>query len=114
MKNKVEQIKKKQERLTELLDLYIKVVENEGIQYHLFEDEIVNSQDNWTDTFKCECGKMGKRWLYHIPDLKYYLVDRETKEVVCYGGKQRLKSYMRIRQITISDVMNDVNDFGGW
>lgn len=114
MKNKVEQIKKKQERLTELLDLYIKVVENEGRQYHLFEDEIVNSQDNWTDTFKCECGKMGKRWLYHIPDLKYYLVDRETKEVVCYGGKQRLKSYMRIRQITISDVMNDVNDFGGW
>jgi len=114
MKDKIEQIKQKQERLAELLELYNKVVENEGRQYHLFEDEIVNNKDNWTDTYLCECGKMAKRWLYHIPDLKYYLVDRKTKEVVCYGGKQRLKSYMRTRQISITNVINDVSNFGDW
>lgn len=114
MKKKIEQIQAKQERLVELLDLYRKAVENEGKLYHLFEDEIVNNKDNWTDTFLCECGKRGQRYLYHIPDHKYYLVNRETKEVICYGSKQRLKSYMRLRNITDSNVMNDVSNFGSF
>lgn len=114
MKNKIEQIQAKQERLLELLDLYRKAVENEGKLYHLFEDDVVNNEDNWTDAYKCECGSKAKRWLYQIPDYKYYLVNRITKEVVCYGSKQRLKSYMRIRCISEVDVMLDVNDFGGW
>ena len=113
MKNKIEQIKQKQDKLADLLDLYRKAVENEGRLYHLFEDEIVNNKDNWTDTFKCECGRTGQRWLYHIPDHKYYLVNRETKKVVCYGSKQRLKSYMRLRNIMDVDIMNDVSNFGG-
>jgi len=114
MTDKIEQIKQKQDKLAELLDLYKKAVENEGRLYHLFEDEIVNHKDNWTDTFKCECGNRAKRWLYNIPDHKYYLVNRETKEVVCYGSKQRLKSYMRVRCINEVEVMNDVSNFGGW
>jgi hypothetical protein len=114
MKNTIEEIKKKQERLAELLDLYKKVVENEGRLYHLFEDEIVNHKDNWTDNFKCECGNRANRWLYNIPDHKYYLVNRETKEVVCYGSKHRLKSYMRFWCINDVDVMNDVSNFGSW
>jgi hypothetical protein len=95
MKDKIEQIKQKQDKLAELLDLYRKVVENEGRLYHLFEDAEVN------------------QWL-HYADYKYYFVNRETKEVVCYGGKQRLKSYMRTRQISITNVMNDVSNFGDW
>ena len=114
MKKKIEQIKAKQERLVELLDLYRNVVENEGKLYHLFEDEIVNNKDNWTDTFLCECGKRGQRYLYHIPDHKYYLVNRETEQVVCYGSKSRLKSYLRLRNIISSNVMNDVTNFGDW
>lgn len=112
MKQKIDEIKQKQERLAELLELYRKTVENEGKLYHLFEDDIVNNKDNWTDTFLCECGNRGRRYLYHIPDHKYYLVNRITKEVVCYGNKQRLKYYMRLRNITESNVMIDVNDFG--
>lgn len=114
MNKKIKQIKQKQERLAELLELYKKAVENEGRLYHLYEDEMVNHKDNWTDTFKCECGRMAKRWLYNTPDYKYYLVNRSTNEVVCYGGKQILKSYMRLRKITSDNVMNDVKDFGDW
>lgn len=114
MKKEIEKIKAKQERLAELLDLHRKAVENEGRLYHLFEDEIVNNKNNWTETYKCQCGNRAKRWLYHIPDHKYYLVNRETKEVVCYGGKKRLKSYMRTRCINEVDVMNDVSNFGGF
>lgn len=95
MKNKIEQIKKKQDKMAELLDLYRKAVENESRLYHLFEDAEVN------------------QWLYY-PDHKYYLLNRETKEVVCYGSKQRLKSYMRIRQISDVDIMNDVSNFGSF
>ena len=95
MKNKIEQIKQKHEQMAELLDLYRKAVENEGKSYHLFEDREVN------------------QWLYHS-EHKYYLVKRETKEVVCYGSKEILKSYLRIRQISDVDVMNDVSNFGGW
>lgn len=112
MKEKIEQIKQKQERLSELLDEYRRAVESEGKLYHLFEDEVVNRKENWTDTFLCECGKRGSRYLYHIPDLKYYLVNRETEEVICYGGKSRLKAFMRIRNIKIVDVLNDVSNFG--
>ena len=112
MKKIIEQIKEKQERLAELLDEYKRAVESEGKVYHLFEDEEVNRKENWTDTFLCECGKRGSRYLYHIPDLKYYLVNRITKDVVCYGSKQRLKSFMRIRNIKIVDVLNDVSNFG--
>ena len=72
MKNKIEQIKQKQDKLADLLDLYKKVVENEGRLYHLFEDAEVNNKDNWTDTFKCECGRTGQRWLYHIPETFEY------------------------------------------
>ena len=114
MKKKIEQIQAKRERLLELLDEYRKAVENEGRLYHLFEDEIVNHKDNWTDSYKCECGNRAKRWLYQIPDHKYYLVNRITKDVVCYGSKQRLKSYMRVRCINEVDVMNDVGNFGGF
>ena len=95
MRNKIEQIKQKHGKLAELLDLYRKAVENEGRLYHLFEDTEVN------------------KWLYHT-EHKYYLVNRETKEVVCYGSQQRLKSYMCIRQISDVYVMNDVSNFGGW
>jgi hypothetical protein len=95
MKDKIEQIKQKQDKLAELLDLYRKVVENEGRLYHLFEDAEVN------------------QWL-HYSDYKYYFVNRETKEVVFYGGKQIVKSYMRINNIKSVEVMNDVSNFGGW
>ncbi len=95
MKDKIEHIKQKQERLAELLDLYRKAVENEGRLYHLFEDTEVN------------------QWLYYS-DYKYYFVNRETKEVVFYGGKQIVKSYMRINNIKSVEVMNDVSNFGGW
>jgi hypothetical protein len=95
MKDKIEQIKQKQERLAELLDLYRKAVENEGRLYHLFEDTEVN------------------QWLYYS-DYKYYFVNRETKEVVFYGSKQIVKSYMRINNIKSVEVMNDVSNFGGW
>ena len=95
MKDKIEQIKQKQDKLAELLDLYRKAVENEGRLYHLFEDTEVN------------------QWLYYS-DYKYYFVNRETKEVVFYGGKQIVKSYMRINNIKSVEVMNDVSNFGGW
>ena len=95
MKDKIEKIKQKQDKLAELLDLYRKAVENKGRLYHLFEDREVN------------------QWLYHS-DYNYYLVNRETKELVCYGSKQRLKSYMRVRCINEVDVMNDVSNFGGF
>lgn len=42
MKQKIDEIKQKQERLTELLELYRKAIESEGKLYHLFEDEEVN------------------------------------------------------------------------
>ena len=90
MKDKIEQIKQNQEKMAELLDLYRKAVENEGKSYHLFEDREVNQS------------------LYYSEEHKYYLVKRETKEVVCYGSKEILKSYLRIRQISDVDVMNDV------
>jgi hypothetical protein len=34
--------------------------------------------------------------------------------VVFYGGKQIVKSYMRINNIKSVEVMNDVSNFGGW
>jgi len=114
MKDKIEQIKAKQERLAELLDEYRKSVESEGKLYHIFEDEEVNRKDNWTDTYLCECGKTAKRWLYDIPDYKYYLANLITKDILCYGGKQRLKSYMRINDIKDADVLIDVRNFGSW
>ena len=95
MKDKIEHIKQKQDKLADLLDLYKKAVENEGRLYHLFEDTEVN------------------QWLYYS-DYKYYFVNRETKEVVFYGGKQIVKSYMRINNIKSVEVMNDVSNFGGW
>jgi len=95
MKKKIEQIQAKQERLLELLDEYRRAVENEGRLYHLFEDTEVN------------------QWLYYS-DYKYYFVNRETKEVVFYGSKQIVKSYMRINNIKSVEVMNDVSNFGGW
>jgi hypothetical protein len=95
MKHKIEQIKQKQERLAELLDLYRKVVENEGRLYHLFEDAEVNQS------------------LYYS-DYKYYFVNRESKEIVCYGGRQIVNSFMRINNIKSVEVMIDVSNFGGW
>lgn len=94
MKEKIEQIKQKQDKLAKLLDLYKKSVENEGRLYHLFEDDIVNNT------------------IRNIREHKYYLVNRETKEVVCYGDKGRLILYMRFRSINDIDVMNDVSNFG--
>ena len=91
MKNKIGQIRAKQERLLELLDLYRRAVENEGKLYHLFEDKEVNE------------------YLYHS-EHKYYLVKRKTKEVVCYGSKEILKSYLRSKNISDANVMNDVKD----
>lgn len=95
MKNKIEEIKQKQDKLADLLDLYKKAVENEGRLYHLFEDAEVN------------------QWLYYS-DYKYYFVNRESKEIVCYGGRQIVKSFMRINNIKSVEVMNDVSNFGGW
>jgi hypothetical protein len=112
-KKKIDLIKKKQEKVVILLELYEKSLENEGRLYHLFEDKVINS--NFTDTYKCyACESKVKRRLEHFLDYKYFLVNRETKEIVCYGNKQRLKSYMLIRKIINTDVMNDVKDFGVW
>lgn len=110
MKQKIDEIKQKQERLAELLELYRKSVESESKLYHLFEDEEVNRQENYVDTFICNGGHTHNRyWL--IPDYKYYLVNRETKQVICYGSKIALKRFMRIRKIEMNDVLIDVNDF---
>ena len=105
MKKKIDLIKAKQEQLSILLELYRMAKENEGKLYNLFADEEVNRKENWTDTFLCECGKRGQRYLYHVPDYRYYLVNRETKEVICYGAKARLKSFMRLRGITMEQTM---------
>ena len=112
MNKKIAEIKTKQERLAELLDMYSKALESEGKQYHLKEDEENNRIENWGDTVKCECGK-GRinRLIYNIPDYKYLLVNTNTKQVVCYGSKQRLKSFMRIRKIEMVDVIIDVKNF---
>jgi hypothetical protein len=93
MKNQIAEIKAKHNRVVELLDLYLKVFENEGRLYHLFADEQANQS-------------LSKN------DYKYYLVNRETSEVVFYGDVERLKSYMRLRNINIDNVMNDVSNFG--
>ena len=96
MKEKIEQIKQNQERVAGLLDLYVKVVENEGKLYHLFADAEANKS------------------LFYQAEYQYYLVNRETQQVVGYGDKDRLKSCMRVRNIKSDDVMNDVSNFGGW
>ena len=94
MKQKIDEIKKKQERLAELLELYRKSVESEKLLYHLFDDEEVN----YVDTFV-------------VSDYKYYLVNRETNQVVCYGSKITLQRFMRIRKIEMNDVLIDAKDF---
>jgi len=93
MKNQIAEIKEKQNRVADLLDLYLKAVENQGRLYHLFADDQANQCLSKTD-------------------YKYYLVNRETSEVVFYGDGERLKSYMRLRNIKIDNVMNDVSNFG--
>lgn len=95
MKEKIEQIREKKERLLELLELYNKVVDNTGRLYHIFEDSEVNQSEF---IFKNE--------------YQYYLVNRETNQVLCYGVKSRIISYMRLRNISFLEVMNDANDFG--
>jgi hypothetical protein len=111
MKEKIEQIKAKQEKLSDLLDQYKKSIENEGKRYHLFADEVVNTPTTVTHS----CYVCGEKKLYKVVpdcDLKYYLVDRETQEIICYGSKKRLKSFMRLRNIQSNDIMNDVKNFG--
>lgn len=120
MKEKIEQIKAKQEKLSNLLDQYKKFKENESKRYHLFADEIVNAPT--TVTHSCYvCGEKKNYKVVPDCDLKYYLVDRnpkkvkgqtKTQEIVCYGSKKRLKSFMRLRNIQSNDIMNDVKNFG--
>ena len=87
MKAKIEHIKAKQEKIAMLLDLYRKTIENENKAYHLFEDR--ETREN------------------------YYLLNREANEVICYGNKDRIVSYMRIRKIEMEKVFIDATDFGG-
>ena len=95
MKEKIDQIKQNQVRIAHLLDLYLKVKENEGRLYHLFADDVANKS-------------------LHSSEYKYYIANRETQQVVSYGTDSQVKSYMRIRNITSDDVMNDVRNFGDW
>jgi len=92
----IELIKQKKEKQSILLEQLAKMIKNEGRNYHLFIDEktIIN-----------KCNK---------DDIQYFLIKRETNEVVCYGTPTRLKSFMRIRNIKTTDVMNDVANFGDW
>jgi hypothetical protein len=92
----IERIKQKKDKQSILLEQLAKFIKNEGRNYHLFIDEktIVN------------------KW--NKDDIQYFLIKRETNEVVCYGTTIRLKHYMRIRNIKITDVMNDVPNFGDW
>jgi len=87
MKEKIEQIKAMQEKMAMLLDLYRNTIEHERKAYHLFEDGEIKGN--------------------------YYLVNRESNEVICYGCKERIMSYMRIRKIEMKKVFIDANDFGG-
>jgi hypothetical protein len=111
MKEKIEQLQEKQERLIELVKQYEKAKANEHKKYHLFEDKEVNRKENHTDTYMCDCGRKSVRWFIE-PDYQYYLVNRESNEIVCYGHKQRVKAYLRIRNISLDDVWNDVDNFG--
>lgn len=111
-KNGIARLEEKQKQLIELLKEYKKVVENENKLFHLFPDEEVNRIENWSDSYKCEYGKgRVNRLLYQVPEHRYYLVDRNTKKVVCYGSKQRLKSFMRIRKIEMEQVLIDADRF---
>ena len=101
MKEHIIGIKKKQERLAELLDEYRKSKENEHKQYHLFEDLQTNDKIDWLSDL-------------NKADLNFYLVDRITQKVICYGVRSRLKSWMRLRNITKEKVLVDTNNFGGF
>jgi hypothetical protein len=92
----IERIKQKKEKQSILLEQLAKMIKNEGRNYHLFIDEktIIN------------------KW--YKDDIQYFLIKRETNEVVCYGTPTRLKSFMCIRNIKTTDVMNDVANFGDW
>ena len=89
----IELIKQKKEKQSILLEQLAKMIKNEGRNYHLFIDERTISKDD---------------------NSRYFLIKRETNEVVCYGTPTRLKSFMRIRNIKSTDVMNDVPNFGNW
>ena len=89
----IELIKQKKEKQSILLEQLAKVIMNKGRNYHLFIDERTISKDD---------------------NSRYFLIKRETNEVVCYGTPTRLKSFMRIRNIKTTDVMNDVANFGDW
>ena len=89
----IELIKQKKEKQSVLLEQLAKVIKNEGRNYHLFIDERTISKDD---------------------NSRFFLIKRETNEVVSYGTPIRLKSFMRIRNIESTDVMNDVANFGDW
>ena len=123
MKEKIEQIEQliaKNKKLLDLLEQYKKSIENEGKRYHLFADEVVNTPT--TVTHSCYvCGEKKNYKVVPDCDLQYYLVDRnpkkvkgqtKTQEVICYGTKRRLKSFMRLRNIQSNDIINDVKNFG--
>lgn len=106
--NKIKAIQNKHDKIIQLLNEYELVKESEKKSYHLLPDKEVNNVDNWSDSYKCECGKgRVNRLLYNIPDYKYILVSLDNHEVVCYGSKQRLKSFLNIRNIKKEHILFD-------
>jgi hypothetical protein len=84
---KIQQIKDAQQKLSNLLDEYKTIHESKGKLYHLKVDSIEMSGEK-----------------------KYYLVQMDTKKVVCYGNIERLKSFLNIRKIKIENIFSNCAD----
>jgi hypothetical protein len=109
-KDKMEELKKKQERLVELIKEYqlSKAVEEGRIVYELIEDEVINREENWIGGYiKCPtCHQDARGEIYPIRDYRYILIDIKAKIVVAFGKPSIIKSYLRLRGIDPDKVLN--------
>lgn len=106
----INELQKKQERLLALAKELERAKLYENSRYHVFEDDIVNADNNWTREFNCPvCYSKVKGELVDFRDYRYYLVEIKSGRVLCYGRKNRIKSYISLHGIVSTDIFSEVD-----
>ena len=98
MKNVIALTEKKLELLKELHTS----LENEGKKYHLKHDDAASNS-------------ISTRYSDEQTFHKFLLFDTQTEKCVCYGDKNRIKSWLRTRNVLEKDViLDETPKFGNW
>jgi len=106
----INELKKKQERLLALAKELERAKLYENSRYHVFEDDIVNAENNWIKESKCHvCDSNVKGELVQFRDYRYYLVEIESGKVLCYGRKNGINSYISLHGISSTDIFSEVD-----